>query len=139
MNTYKIVVNPKSRHGFNLIVEQEDGSVRVIELTSKTTDNYFKLDSYLPSEYNIRYLSIKQITEGLVDGEYIIQPRTQRVRTNTQSTVTTKNWIDYLPGEDKLIILNLKEKAENIMKVEKIKAQIEEYQKLLSQLTKVQE
>ena len=48
MNTYKIVVNPKSKYGFNLIVEQEDGSVRVIELTSKTTDNYFKLDSYLP-------------------------------------------------------------------------------------------
>ena len=44
-----------------------------------------------------------------------------------------------MSDEDKQTVLNLKEKAENIMKVEKIKAQIEEYQKLLSQLTEVQE
>lgn len=131
MNTYKIVANPNSRHGFDLITMREDGSMDRQELTSKTTDNYFKLN--LPQEYNIKYLAIKQIKANLnEEGEYTIEPRTQRLAsTSNTSNSSGLSWMNYISEEEKTTIEAIKAKAMKAMQIDKIKAQIAMLEKQL--------
>lgn len=128
MNTYKIAANSLSKYGFDLITIKEDGSIDHQELTSKTTDNYFKLN--LPQEYNIKYLAIKQIKANLnEEGEYTIEPRTQRAAST--SSGSTLSWMNYISKEEKAAIEAIKAKAMKAMQVEKIKAQIAMLEKQL--------
>lgn len=128
MNTYKIAANSLSKYGFDLITIKEDGSIDRQELTSKTTDNYFKLN--LPQEYNIKYLAIKQIKANLnEEGEYTIEPRTQRAAST--SSGSTLSWMNYISKEEKATIEAIKAKAIKAMQVDKIKAQIAMLEKQL--------
>ena len=129
MNTYKIVVNPQAKHGFDLIVIDESNNETRKSLTSKTTDGYLRVS--IP-EYNIKMVSLKEINKNLDEnGEYVLQPKTARkIATKTQ-TITKSSWLDYLDENDRKIIDELKAKAEHAMKIEKLKAQIAELEKQL--------
>lgn len=129
MNTYKIVVNPQAKHGFDLIVIDESNNETRKSLTSKTTDGYLRVT--IP-EYNIKMVSLKEINKNLDEnGEYVLQPKTARkIATKTQTTMKS-SWLDYLDENDRKIIDELKAKAEHAMKIEKLKAQIAELEKQL--------
>ena len=129
MNTYKIVVNPQAKHGFDLIVIDESNNETRKSLTSKTTDGYLRVS--IP-EYNIKMVSLKEINKNLDEnGEYVLQPKTARkIATKTQ-TITKSSWLDYLDENDRKIIDELKAKAEHAMKIEKLKAQIADLEKQL--------
>ena len=129
MNTYKIVVNPQAKYGFDLIVIDESNNETRKSLTSKTTDNYLRVA--IP-EYNIKMVSLKEINKNLDEnGEYVLQPKTARkIATKTQTTMKS-SWLEYLDENDRKIIDELKAKAEHAMKIEKLKVQIAELEKQL--------
>lgn len=129
MNTYKIVVNPQAKYGFDLIVIDESNNETRKSLTSKTTDDYLRVA--IP-EYNIKMVSLKEINKNLDEnGEYVLQPKTARkIATKTQTTMKS-SWLEYLDENDRKIIDELKAKAEHAMKIEKLKAQIAELEKQL--------
>lgn len=129
MNTYKIVANSNSKHGFDLITIDETNHETRKELTSKTTDGYLRMA--IP-EYNIKMVSLKQINENLDENnEYILQPRAERKTTTKTQTVAKSSWLDYLDENDRKIINELKAKAEQAMRIEKLKAQIAMLEKQL--------
>ena len=129
MNTYKIVANSQAKHGFDLITIDETNNETRKELTSKTTDGYLRVA--IP-EYNIKMVSLKQINSNLDEnGEYVLQPKAERkIATKTQ-TITKSSWLDYLNENDRKIVDELKAKAEQTMRIEKLKAQIAELEKQL--------
>lgn len=129
MNTYKIVANSNSKYGFDLITIDETNHETRKELTSKTTDGYLRMQ--IP-EYNIKMVSLKQINSNLDDnGEYILQPKAERRTTAKTQTVAKSSWLDYLDENDRKIVNELKAKAEQAMRIEKLKAQIAELEKQL--------
>lgn len=129
MNTYKIVANSNSKHGFDLITIDETNHETRKELTSKTTDGYLRVA--IP-EYNIKMVSLKQINSNLDEnGEYVLQPKAERKTTTKTQTVAKSSWLDYLNENDRKIIDELKAKAEQAMRIEKLKAQIAELEKQL--------
>lgn len=129
MNTYKIVVNPQAKYGFDLIVIDESNNETRKSLTSKTTDGYLRVA--IP-EYNIKMVSLKQINSNLDEnGEYVLQPKAERKTTTKTQTVVKSSWLDYLDENDRKIINELKAKAEQTMRIEKLKAQIAELEKQL--------
>ena len=128
MNTYKIVANSLAKYGFDLITIDGSNNVTRKELTSKTTDGYLRMA--IP-EYNIKMVSLKQINENLDEnGEYVLQPKVARKNAKTQ-TVVKSSWLDYLDENDRKIVDELKAKAEQAMRIEKLKAQIAELEKQL--------
>lgn len=128
MNTYKIVANSLAKYGFDLITIDGSNNVTRKELTSKTTDGYLRMA--IP-EYNIKMVSLKQINENLDEnGEYVLQPKVARKNAKTQ-TVVKSSWLDYLDENDRKIVDELKTKAEQAMRIEKLKAQIAELEKQL--------
>lgn len=129
MNTYKIVANSQAKHGFDLITIDETNNETRKELTSKTTDGYLRVA--IP-EYNIKMVSLKQINSNLdKNGEYVLQPKAERKITTKTQTVTKSSWLDYLNENDRKIVDELKAKAEQAMRIEKLKAQIAELEKQL--------
>lgn len=129
MNTYKIVANSNSKYGFDLITIDETNNETRKELTSKTTDGYLRMQ--IP-EYNIKMVSLKQINSNLDEnGEYILQPKAERKTATKTQTVAKSSWLDYLDENDRKIINELKTKAEQAMRIEKLKAQIAELEKQL--------
>lgn len=129
MNTYKIVANSQAKHGFDLITIDETNNETRKELTSKTTDGYLRVA--IP-EYNIKMVSLKQINSNLDEnGEYVLQPKVERKTTTKTQTVTKSSWLDYLNENDRKIVDELKAKAEQAMRIEKLKAQIAELEKQL--------
>lgn len=129
MNTYKIVANSNSKHGFDLITIDETNNETRKELTSKTTDGYLRVA--IP-EYNIKMVSLKQINSNLDEnGEYVLQPKAERKTATKTQTVTKSSWLDYLNENDRKIVDELKAKAEQAMRIEKLKAQIAELEKQL--------
>lgn len=130
---YKIAKNPQSHHGFDLIHIDENGLTTRTELTSKTSDNYFRLN--LPQNYNIKYLAIKQIEANLDEnGEYIIEPRTARMASSSTPKAPTLSWMDYITDEEKSTIEAIKARALKAMQVDKIKAQIKALEELLGKV-----
>ena len=128
MNTYKIVANSLAKYGFDLIIIDGSNNVTRKELTSKTTDGYLRMA--IP-EYNIKMVSLKQINENLDEnGEYVLQPKVARKNAKTQ-IVAKSSWLDYLDENDRKIVDELKAKAEQVMRIEKLKAQIAELEKQL--------
>nr|DAR14331.1 MAG TPA: hypothetical protein [Caudoviricetes sp.] len=76
-------------------------------------------------EYNIKMVSLKQIDSNLDEnGEYVLQPRAERKTTVNTQTIAKSSWIDYLDENDRKIVNELKAKAEQTMRIEKLKAQI---------------
>lgn len=129
MNTYKIVANSQAKHGFDLITIDETNNETRKELTSKTTDGYLRVA--IP-EYNIKMVSLKQINSNLDEnGEYVLQPKAERKTATKTQTVAKSSWLDYLDENDRKIINELKAKAEQVMRIEKLKAQIAELEKQL--------
>lgn len=129
MNTYKIVANSNSKHGFDLITIDETNHETRKELTSKTTDDYLRMA--IP-EYNIKMVSLKQINSNLDEnGEYVLQPKAERKTATKTQTVAKSSWLDYLDENDRKIVNELKAKAEQAMRIEKLKAQIAELEKQL--------
>lgn len=129
MNTYKIVANSNSKYGFDLITIDETNNETRKELTSKTTDGYLRMQ--IP-EYNIKMVSLKQINSNLDEnGEYVLQPKAERKTATKTQTVAKSSWLDYLDENDRKIINELKTKAEQAMRIEKLKAQIAELEKQL--------
>ena len=129
MNTYKIVANSNSKHGFDLITIDETNNETRKELTSKTTDGYLRVA--IP-EYNIKMVSLKQINSNLDEnGEYVLQPKAERKTATKTQTVAKSSWLDYLNENDRKIVDELKAKAEQAMRIEKLKAQIAELEKQL--------
>ena len=129
MNTYKIVANSNSKHGFDLITIDETNHETRKELTSKTTDGYLRMQ--IP-EYNIKIVSLKQINSNLDEnGEYVLQPKAERKTATKTQTVAKSSWLDYLNENDRKIVDELKAKAEQAMRIEKLKAQIAELEKQL--------
>lgn len=129
MNTYKIVANSQAKHGFDLITIDETNNETRKELTSKTTDGYLRVA--IP-EYNIKMVSLKQINSNLDEnGEYVLQPKAERKTATKTQTVTKSSWLDYLNENDRKIVDELKAKAEQAMRIEKLKAQIAELEKQL--------
>ena len=129
MNTYKIVANSNSKHGFDLITIDETNHETRKELTSKTTDGYLRVA--IP-EYNIKMVSLKQINSNLDEnGEYVLQPKAERKTTTKTQTIAKSSWLDYLDENDRKIVNELKAKAEQAMRIEKLKAQIAELEKQL--------
>lgn len=129
MNTYKIVANSQAKHGFDLITIDETNNETRKELTSKTTDGYLRVA--IP-EYNIKMVSLKQINSNLDEnGEYVLQPKAERKTTTKTQTVAKSSWLDYLNENDRKIVDELKAKAEQAMRIEKLKAQIAELEKQL--------
>ena len=129
MNTYKIVANSNSKHGFDLITIDETNHETRKELTSKTTDGYLRVA--IP-EYNVKMVSLKQINSNLDEnGEYVLQPKAERKTTTKTQTVAKSSWLDYLNENDRKIVDELKAKAEQTMRIEKLKAQIAELEKQL--------
>ena len=129
MNTYKIVANSQAKHGFDLITIDETNNETRKALTSKTTDGYLRVA--IP-EYNIKMVSLKQINSNLdKNGEYVLQPKAERKTTTKTQTVTKSSWLDYLNENDRKIVDELKAKAEQAMRIEKLKAQIAELEKQL--------
>ena len=129
MNTYKIVANSQAKHGFDIITIDETNNETRKELTSKTTDGYLRVA--IP-EYNIKMVSLKQINSNLdKNGEYVLQPKAERKTTTKTQTVTKSSWLDYLNENDRKIVDELKAKAEQAMRIEKLKAQIAELEKQL--------
>ena len=129
MNTYKIVANSQAKHGFDLITIDETNNETRKELTSKTTDGYLRVA--IP-EYNIKMVSLKQINSNLDEnGEYMLQPKAERKTATKTQTVAKSSWLDYLNENDRKIVNELKAKAEQAMRIEKLKAQIAELEKQL--------
>lgn len=129
MNTYKIVANSLAKYGFDLITIDGSNNVTRKELTSKTTDGYLRMA--IP-EYNIKMVSLKQINSNLDEnGEYILQPKAERKTAAKTQTVAKSSWLDYLDENDRKIVNELKAKAEQAMRIEKLKAQIAELEKQL--------
>lgn len=129
MNTYKIVANSQAKHGFDLITIDETNNETRKELTSKTTDGYLRVA--IP-EYNIKMVSLKQINSNLDEnGEYVLQPKAERKTATKTQTVAKSSWLDYLNENDRKIVDELKAKAEQAMRIEKLKAQIAELEKQL--------
>lgn len=129
MNTYKIVANSQAKHGFDLITIDETNNETRKELTSKTTDGYLRMQ--IP-EYNIKMVSLKQINSNLDEnGEYVLQPKAERKTATKTQTVAKSSWLDYLNENDRKIVDELKAKAEQAMRIEKLKAQIAELEKQL--------
>lgn len=129
MNTYKIVANSSAKYGFDLITIDDSNNVVRKELTSKTTDGYLRMA--IP-EYNIKMVSLKEIRANLNEnGEYVLQPKAERKTATKTQTVAKSSWIDYLDENDRKIVDELKAKAEQAMRIEKLKAQIAELEKQL--------
>lgn len=129
MNTYKIVANSQAKHGFDLITIDETNNETRKELTSKTTDGYLRVA--IP-EYNIKMVSLKQINSNLDEnGEYVLQPKAERKTATKTQTVAKSSWLDYLNENDRKIVNELKAKAEQAMRIEKLKVQIAELEKQL--------
>lgn len=129
MNTYKIVANSQAKYGFDLITIDETNNETRKELTSKTTDGYLRMQ--IP-EYNIKMVSLKQINSNLDEnGEYVLQPKAERKTATKTQTVAKSSWLDYLNENDRKIVNELKAKAEQAMRIEKLKAQIAELEKQL--------
>lgn len=129
MNTYKIVANSQAKYGFDLITIDETNNETRKELTSKTTDGYLRMQ--IP-EYNIKMVSLKQINSNLDEnGEYVLQPKAERKTATKTQTVTKSSWLDYLNENDRKIVDELKAKAEQAMRIEKLKAQIAKLEKQL--------
>lgn len=129
MNTYKIVANSNSKHGFDLITIDETNNETRKELTSKTTDGYLRV---IIPEYNIKMVSLKQINSNLDEnGEYVLQPKAERKTAAKTQTVAKSSWLDYLDENDRKIVNELKAKAEQAIRIEKLKAQIAELEKQL--------
>lgn len=129
MNTYKIVANSQAKHGFDLITIDETNNAIRKQLTSKTTDGYLRVA--IP-EYNIKMVSLKQINSNLDEnGEYVLQPKAERKTATKTQTVAKSSWLDYLNENDRKIVDELKAKAEQAMRIEKLKAQIAELEKQL--------
>lgn len=119
--------NPNSKYGFDYRITDENGKSVTRELTTKTSDNYFKLDI---DELNIKYLSIKQIQEGINEnGVYVIPGREERHS-------NSKSLIEYATPEEKEIYEELIEKW-NQRKKEDSKP-LTEKEKLLKQIEKLQ-
>ena len=98
-------------------------------MTSKTTDGYLRVA--IP-EYNIKMVSLKQINSNLDEnGEYVLQPKAERKTATKTQTVAKSSWLDYLNENDRKIVNELKAKAEQAMRIEKLKAQIAELEKQL--------
>ena len=96
MNTYKIVVNPQAKHGFDLIVIDESNNETRKSLTSKTTDGYLRVT--IP-EYNIKMVSLKEINKNLDEnGEYVLQPKTMKNYENAINNYinTIDNAMEYI-------------------------------------------
>lgn len=130
---YKIAKNPQSHHGFDLIHIDENGFITRTEITSKTSDNYFRLN--LPQNYNIKYLAIRQIEANLdKNGEYIIEPRATRMASSSTTKAPTLSWMDYITDEEKSTIEAIKARALKAMQVDKIKAQIKALEELLGKV-----
>lgn len=129
MNTYKIVANSLAKYGFDLITIDGSNNITRKELTSKTTDGYLRMQ--IP-EYNIKMVSLKQINSNLDEnGEYVLQPKAERKTATKTQTVAKSSWLDYLNENDRKIVNELKAKAEQAMRIEKLKAQIAELEKQL--------
>lgn len=132
MNTYKIVANSNSKHGFDLITIDETNHETRKELTSKTTDGYLRMQ--IP-EYNIKMISLKQINSNLDEnGEYVLQPKAERKTATKTQTVAKLSWLDYLNENDRKIVEQLRIKAEYAMKIAKYKAQIAEFESKLNEV-----
>lgn len=128
MNTYKIVANSSAKYGFDLITIDETNNETRKELTSKTTDGYLRMA--IP-EYNIKMVSLKEIRANLNEnGEYVLQPKVAR-KNATAQTVAKSSWVDYLDENDRKIVDELKAKAEQAMRIAKLKAQIAKLEKQL--------
>lgn len=129
MNTYKIVANSSAKYGFDLITIDETNNETRKELTSKTTDGYLRMA--IP-EYNIKMVSLKEINANLNEnGEYVLQPKVARKTAAKTQTVVKSSWVDYLDENDRKIVDELRAKAEQAMRIAKLKAQIAELEKQL--------
>ena len=108
---YYITANPNSKHGYDLIVDN-DGETQVIELTRKTTDNYLHIPEQCASETNRRLVSIAMIQKADVD-MFEVTPREYREprKLSTSNNVSRKGLEEYLNEEDKALFLALVEKA----------------------------
>lgn len=127
-----IKVNKNSKYGYDYVTIDDNNVETVKELTSKTTDNYFRIS--IP-EYNIKMIAIKTIENNLRDDEYVIEPR-EACNTNTLSI---GSWQNYLNDEEKAIIEGIKQKC-----VERKQAAIEsskptEADKLRAQIRRLEE
>ena len=108
---YYITKNENSKHGYDLIVDNNNGETQVIELTRKTTDNYLHMPEQCANETNRRLISIAMIQKANVD-MFEVMPREYREpRKLSTSNAQRKGLEEYLNEEDRAIFLALIEKA----------------------------
>lgn len=134
---YFITPNTASKHGYDFIIEDENGERTTIELTRITSDGYI----HLPQEYHeVLNRKLLKFTDFEGKGEYEITRREGRsINRSTTVGVTTstkapkKNIEEWLTEEEKAIYNDLIAKAMRRAKKAQLEAQIEELKAQLAE------
>ena len=134
---YFITTNSASKHGYDFIVEDENGARTSIELTRKTTDGYIHLPDQSHEVLNRKLL---KFTDFEAYDEYEITRREGRsINRSTTTGVTTstkapkKNIEEWLTDDEKAIYMDLIAKAERRAKKAQLMAQIAELEKQIAE------
>lgn len=128
---YFIVSNSQSKHGYDFVIENDNGERQTIELTRKTTDGYI----HIPAEYHetLNRKLVKFTDFENVDC-YEVTRRESVNRNVVSSKVSSKSLEDYLSPEDKEVYLSLVKKAMKNKEIEMLKSQIDALQSKLTSM-----
>lgn len=133
---YFITPNAASKHGYDFIIEDENGERITIELTRITSDGYI----HLPQAYHeVLNRKLLKFTDFEGKGEYEITRREGRsinkseTKGVTTSTKKVKDIEEYLTEDELKVYNELIAKAQYRAKKAQLEAQIEELQRQLAE------
>lgn len=137
---YYTQFNTSAKHNYELVCVDDDMSETIVPLNRKTTDNFLYLPDTCVRDTNRRLISIAMI-ERSGDVRFEITPKEYR-EARTLTGMSKKGLEDWLEGDDKVLYLELVEKAkkarEEAMRprteVEKAMAQVEKWKRKLEEL-----
>lgn len=109
--TYYIVSNPQSKHGYDLQYVNDKGIVvKTVELRRKTTDNFLWLPEDCVAETNRKCISMAMIAKS-GETHFEVEPKEYREPRQLGSNNGGKKLFDYLSDDDKILYLELVDRA----------------------------
>jgi hypothetical protein len=140
-----ITPNSQSKHGYDLIVENDDGTTKRIELTRKTGDGYI----HLPAEYH-EILNRKLVKFTDFEGQemYEVTKRdvaTRSAKKSENSTSIVKPKVTLIERgnildnpEDKKLWQELCKKIERAELIAAARAEMEKWQREIEKLSEIE-
>lgn len=132
--------NPNAELGYELKIVGDDGTESFQPVKGFAKDGSIHLDPSNPS--GREWVTKAKFDKGAVDGQFELIPREKKEQTEAKpktAATTSKGLMEYLTEDERKIIEDLKAKAITRKKVQDLKSQIEELQKLLEKAEKTEE